>query len=65
MTLAEEMRRLRQAVLERRLEEAGGNISKAARAAGINRTHFYAVMRRTGIKRPAPVHGNEQWRGLQ
>lgn len=63
MTYREEMRRLRRLVLRRRIEEADGNIAEAARRATLNRTHFYKLMQRCGMKTPAPHRGN--WAELQ
>jgi two-component system, NtrC family, response regulator GlrR len=39
--------------LERVLEEAGGNVSRAARTAGINRVYFYKLMARSGMAVPS------------
>jgi len=37
--------------LQRVISRAGGNLSKAARLAGIDRTTFYRLMERHGLQR--------------
>jgi transcriptional regulator with GAF, ATPase, and Fis domain len=38
------------AYLQKTLEETGGNVAAAARAAGIDRIHFYRLLRRSGLR---------------
>ncbi len=60
------------------IEKSGGNVSKAAKAAGVNRTHFHKVMQAHGVhgfrvkkfkesspkKVRASDYGNAAWRAL-
>jgi DNA-binding NtrC family response regulator len=52
--------------IEDLLRRARGCVSRAARMGGINRTHFYKLMRRHGIpiKRRQARGGNDAWRSL-
>lgn len=63
VTYRAEMLLLSREVLKQRLAEAGGNVSKAARDAGLNRTHFYQMLQRGCIARAPVRHGN--WAALQ
>lgn len=38
------------------LRETDWNVSAAARLAGVNRTWFYDLMEKLGLRRPAPMH---------
>jgi hypothetical protein len=49
MNLKDEMAQLLRLVLVRRLEEADGNVTDAARIAGIGRQHFYGLARQAGL----------------
>jgi transcriptional regulator of acetoin/glycerol metabolism len=40
-------------------------VTRAARAAGCNRTHFYKIMRGAGIEPTRTQRGNEAWRAMQ
>lgn len=66
MTYREYMRDAGRAYLRSVLDEAGGNITQAARLAGISRATFYR--RLAAYKIPLPqrqVVGNEAWRSLE
>ncbi len=60
---------MRKALLERYLKDAGGNVTQAAKRAGLNRPFFYQLMAAAGIE-PANRgkrgnRGNAEWRALQ
>ena len=63
-TLAEHRRQSDRAYLLGVLDAAGWSVAKAARLAGVNRTHFYELARSCGISLGA-TKGNPQWRALQ
>jgi DNA-binding NtrC family response regulator len=55
--------------VERALAEADGNRKKAAENAGMNRSHFYKLLRRSGIDSPRRGshgnRGNAAWQSLR
>jgi hypothetical protein len=51
----EQVQEVKRLLLLEYLEDAGWNIAKAASAARKNRTDFYKLMKKTGIKRPRRV----------
>lgn len=69
MNLAEEMDILRREVLKRRIDEAGGSVTEAARVAGVGRKWFYKLMKQAAIAPPNPkkrrVRGTAEWRAMQ
>lgn len=52
------------------LRENNNSVSKAARACGLNRTHFYRAMERSGVPKPQRKRGeygnrgNKAWQEL-
>ncbi len=51
--------RVEKAFLLRALSEAAGNVSRAARLTGMNRSQFHQMMSRHGIRRSGGVRGDE------
>ncbi len=49
MTYREAVRSAKRAYLYRILSETGGNMAKAAKAAGVHRTTFYKLLEKHGI----------------
>lgn len=63
-TYTEELAAARTTLISRFLVAADGNVSAAARAAGLNRTHFHYLMRNAGIVPTNVRHGNAAWQEL-
>lgn len=49
MSYREEVKSAKRAILYRYLSQTGGNMAKAAKAAGVHRTTFYKLLERHGI----------------
>jgi transcriptional regulator with GAF, ATPase, and Fis domain len=67
LTLREHLAQQRRAYLRAVLKEAGGNVSEAARIAGLNRTALHGALVREGIKAPRrqwAARGNSAWQSL-
>lgn len=66
-TLREARREFMRTYLNRVLREAEGSRTKAAKIAGMNRTHFQALLHRHGLVRKYTFEeciGNAAWRSL-
>jgi transcriptional regulator of acetoin/glycerol metabolism len=60
-----ELARAEAALVRRYLRRAGGCVIAAARLSGLNRTHFYKLMRKHGIAPKFEGSGNRSsWLGL-
>jgi DNA-binding NtrC family response regulator len=65
-TYAQELREWQTKYIKAALKAADGSVVKAARATGINRTHFYKMMRKLGIEavERGCNKGNAAWQSL-
>jgi transcriptional regulator of acetoin/glycerol metabolism len=62
-TLSQVLAETRHVYLAALLIQTQGNLTEAARLAGISRATFYRFM---GARKPRPMnHGNELWRSLR
>ena len=67
MTYRQHMRACARAYLSELLERHP-DARAAAAAAGVNRTHFYVLLKRHGLHEPFDIatrYGNAEWRGLE
>lgn len=70
MSYVTQMRDASRAILLGYLEQTHWNVRQAARLAGQNRSHFYKLMSKAGITRPADCctpgshRGNSLWQAL-
>lgn len=63
-TYKEHMRAMRAAYLREVLAETGGNVTAAAKRAGLSRTYFYHLLGTAKITVEAPRRGNAAWQAL-
>lgn len=67
MTYAEAMEKAKRDYLEAVYRACDGNVSKAARESGLNRTFLQKILVRYGVKPPGrspKQRGNEEWERL-
>lgn len=65
MTRAEFLRRSDVAYVAALLVKHNGNITHAAREAGVGRVALHRIIQRHGIERRSPNLGNAEWQALQ
>lgn len=64
LTLRQHLKEQRRAYLRAVLEETGGNVTKAAKIAGLNRTALHRAVVENKIRAPGRHAGNAAWRAL-
>lgn len=65
MTRVEFLRRSDAEYVASLLVKHNGNITHAAREAGINRVSLHKIIQRHGLARREPNRGNDAWQALQ
>jgi transcriptional regulator of acetoin/glycerol metabolism len=67
LTFTQHLHQAGHTYLAQLMQDCGGNVSLAARIAGRNRTDFYKLLYKYGVrdmKGGPPAHGNTAWQGL-
>jgi DNA-binding NtrC family response regulator len=65
MTYREAMRQAREQYLRALLDESQGNVTRAARIAGLRRTSLHRMLASTRPAAPVNREGNDEWQGLE